>query len=80
MANSFPADVQKAVSDMLASGRYESADAVLREAIQLLKQRDALKREIDTALAELDRGEGIAAQSVFQELREKAAALGIPDA
>lgn len=80
MASSLPVDVQRLVTDMLASGQYESEAAVMREALALLKQRDTLKRDVREALAELDRGEGIDADEVFRELRDKAAQLGIPDA
>jgi hypothetical protein len=45
-----------------------------------LKQRDILKRDVREALAELERGEGIDADTVFRELRDKAAQLGVPDA
>ncbi len=79
MAGSLPNDVQTIVADLLASGQYESEAAIMREAIGLLKQRDQLKHDVHEALAELDRGEGIEADAIFRELRQKAARLGIPD-
>jgi antitoxin ParD1/3/4 len=80
MSISLPVDVQRLVTEMLASGQYESEAAVMREALALLKQRDMLKHDVREAIAELERGEGINAETVFRELREKAAHLGIPDA
>jgi len=80
MASSLPSDIQQVVQDMLASGKYDSEAAVMREALRLLKQRDELKRDIQQGLDELDRGEGLDGEQVFKELRDKAAKLGTQDA
>lgn len=67
-----PPDVRQLVTDLLASGNYESEAALIREALTLLKERDWLKNEVSNALAELDNGQRIPAEAVFQELGNRA--------
>lgn len=79
MSNALPTDVQQLVDDLLATKQYDSEAAVMREALRLLKQRDDLKRSVQQSIDELDRGEGIDGDAVFNELRAKAAELGAID-
>jgi len=58
------------------SGQYRSTDAVLRAALVALDDadaedaaNDALRRDIDVGLAELDRGEGIPGDVAFAQIR-----------
>ena len=62
------AQLEKAVQDKVASGLYNSASEVVREALRLMVERDALqkirleelRREIRIGLAQADRGELVA--------------------
>jgi antitoxin ParD1/3/4 len=76
------------VAKLVEVGRYPSASEVVRAAIRLLEDReaersaslDALRGSIDAGLEELDRGDGAAADEVFEEilkaLRSEAAREG----
>lgn len=54
------------VKRKVSTGRYNSVSEVVREALRLLEERDAmqaarltlLRKDIETGLASLDRGEG----------------------
>ena len=58
-------DQEKLVADKVASGLYNSASEVVREALQLLHERDTLdrlrheelRRDIAIGVAQADRGE-----------------------
>lgn len=58
-------ELERLVQEKVASGLYNSASEVVREALRILKERDELrslaledlKREISAGLDELDRGE-----------------------
>src|SRR4029453_15919034 len=56
-------ELHSLVQQELATGHYSSADEVLLTAVRLLRERngklESLRREIEPALARLDRGEGI---------------------
>ena len=59
----FPADVEEAIKQMVASGTYRDTDEALRAAISLLKERDRRLERLRAAIARTDaqiaRGEGI---------------------
>ncbi len=67
------------VLEEVTRGRYESAQEVVREGLRLLYERSVLETQrrarlnerIEEGLAQLDRGEGIPGDQVFQRLREK---------
>ena len=58
-------ELEKVITDRVASGRYHSASEVVREALRLLEQQDELyqarleqlRKEIDIGIEQLDRGE-----------------------
>ena len=58
-------ELERLVQEKVASGLYNSASEVVREALRILKERDEmrslaledLKREIAAGLDDLDRGE-----------------------
>ena len=63
MSYSFPPELQRLLHEGIAAGDYQSEDEMLLEAVRLLRQRDAdlarFKRDLQTRLDRLDRGEGI---------------------
>jgi antitoxin ParD1/3/4 len=69
-------ELEKLVYEEVKSGRYKSASEVVREGLRLIRLREAkieaLRRDIQLGIDELDRGEGIPASRVFGELRKKA--------
>lgn len=54
-------DTEKRIQPWIESGRYSTADAVIRAALQLLEERhlDALRAKLQSGIDQLDRGEGI---------------------
>lgn len=72
-------ELEQLVNQKVTSGLYHSASEVIREALRLLKEQDEIKqsrlleirREVALGLAQLKRGEGVAGEEVFAELREK---------
>ncbi len=67
------------VKEQLASGRYNSASEVMRDALRLMEERErrfaALDAAIARGVAEADAGYVIDADEVFDRLREKYAAM-----
>jgi antitoxin ParD1/3/4 len=63
------------VQNILRTGGYESESEVLHQALSLLRQRDELRQEIKKGIAEIDRGEHIEGEDVFQELEARAVEL-----
>lgn len=69
-------ELEAFVDGLVKGGRYRSASEVVRTAIRLLQEReseqsarlDALRRSIDMGSEELDRGEGVSADEVFEEI------------
>ena len=74
-----PPELEKLVKEKVKTGFYDTAAEVIREGLRLLEDRDrfyrlrlmALRREVKKGLDQLDRGESISGEQVFQELRAK---------
>src|SRR5687767_10041454 len=69
-------EVERFVAEKVESGQYVSADAVLREALILLHQRDEterIRKAIAVGLEQLERGEGTVydAESLRSRCEEK---------
>jgi antitoxin ParD1/3/4 len=70
-------ELEELIARKVQSGRYTSASEVIREALRLLEEQDglrqkrleAIRREIDEGLAQLDGGEGIPGGKVRALLR-----------
>jgi antitoxin ParD1/3/4 len=76
---SLPPELDKFVESRVASGRYQSASDVIREGVQLLKERELsrqaaleeVRRKIADGLAEAARGELFDGEEVFRDILEK---------
>lgn len=74
--------LEREIERRVASGRYTSASEVIREALRLFLQFEALRAQqlddtqqrITEGLAELDAGKGIPAEEARQISRQRAAA------
>lgn len=70
-------DLEKFVEEKVRQGQYENVDAVLNNAVEMLKAQDemspedleALRREIDIGLEQADRGEFVefTAEDIIRE-------------
>jgi antitoxin ParD1/3/4 len=67
------------VQTQLASGRYNNASEVLRDALRLMEERErrlaALDASIERAMADISAGNVIPAEDVFAELEAELKAL-----
>lgn len=67
------------IQQKINSGKYNNAEEVIAEALQLLYQRDReyetwveeTREKVDVAIEELRRGEGIDGNVVIAQLKEK---------
>ena len=72
-------ELEKFVSGKVASGFYNSASEVVREALRLLEEHDrarglqiaAFNKELSARLASLDRGETVDPEAVRLRLEQK---------
>lgn len=71
--------LEKVVSDLVASGRYNSKSEVLREGVRLVQEREARLRDLDAkiqaGLDDIDAGRTYAAEEVFAEIRQRIDAI-----
>ncbi len=71
-------ELERRISEKVNSGLYSTASEVVREALRRLFELDAerehlkarFEEEIRDAIEELDRGEGLDGEVVFEELRQ----------
>jgi len=77
-----PPELEDFVQRRIASGQYDSALDVVREALHLLETYDELNRrriedlnrKIDEGLSQLDRGEGIPGEEAHRRSKAELAA------
>jgi antitoxin ParD1/3/4 len=62
------ADLSRFVEGLVADGRYQNKDQVFAEGLRLLQVREQLRRDLDIGIAQLDRGEGLDEDEVFEVL------------
>jgi antitoxin ParD1/3/4 len=70
-------ELERRISEKVESGLYGTASEVFREALRRPFEADEerqrliakLNAELDAAIAELDRGEGLDGEAVMEELR-----------
>ena len=75
-------ELETLVQQKVQSGLYSSASEVVREALRLLNDRDSiqqqrlaeLRREIKVGLDQLDHGQSVPGEQVFDELKRRSAA------
>ena len=75
MTVEIPSNLQEFVKSVVAGGGFRSEADVISEALTLLKEREQLRRDVRAGFEQLDRGERIDGEEVFERLRKKAAAL-----
>lgn len=75
MAIQITPEVESLVNGIYAGGQFASETDVIATALQLLQQREELRRKLQRGCDELDRGERLDADEVFAELRRLAGEL-----
>ena len=79
MTISLKPEQEQLIQAKLQSGKYETADQVIDEALQLLEKRDRhyekwleeTRKKVAVGIERLDRGEGMDGEEVFKELLEE---------
>ena len=74
-----PPDLQQFVTDQIASGEFDNPGEVICKGLALLREHRGLEEQqleslcakIREGLEQLQRGEGIPGEQVFEELRER---------
>jgi antitoxin ParD1/3/4 len=65
-------EIEQLVESIYVGGNYRDETAVLDAALRLLKQRDQLLSDVQAGIAQLDAGQGIDGEGVFNRLEEQA--------
>jgi Arc/MetJ-type ribon-helix-helix transcriptional regulator len=81
MAITLRPEHEKAVTQAIQSGSYQSPDEVIERALEVLRSEDewlsrnkgAINQKIEKAIAQLDRGEGIPAEELRGRLDQRKA-------
>ncbi len=68
-------DTIQFVEGLVASGQFESAEDAIAAGVQLLKNQQQLRAEIQKGIDDADAGRVFDGEEVFAELREKARKL-----
>jgi antitoxin ParD1/3/4 len=62
-SHTLPPELERYIADVVASGKFRSADEAISEAVRLLRERerrlDLLRADIDAGLDQIERGEVI---------------------
>jgi putative addiction module CopG family antidote len=67
MAIEITPEVESLINGIYAGGQYSSETEVIATALQLLQQREQLRRDLQRGCDELDRGERLGADEVFAD-------------
>lgn len=75
---SLPPDLARYVDSQIKSGKFLSASDVVCEGLRLLEQRELdfaqLRADIELGYQQIERGETVPAEQVFEEIRQMSAA------
>jgi putative addiction module CopG family antidote len=61
-------ELSRFVEGLVADGKYQDGDQVFAEGLRLLQGREQLRRDVDAGVVQLDRGEGLDEDEVFEVL------------
>ena len=75
MAIHIKRELEAEIDAKVRSGADRSADDVIREGLGLINAREELRQAIAAGAAQLDCGEGIPGEQVFEELRTRSQEL-----
>lgn len=75
MSDTISPENEAYLREALSRGDYVDRGQALDEAVELLKTRDALLRDLRAGTDQLDRGEAIAAEEVFARVESRIRAI-----
>lgn len=64
-------ETQRKLDQRLATGRYRSPDELLQDAFEALDERDQWLIDLRESLAEMESGQTVPADDVFEEIRRE---------
>ena len=70
MAIDVSRELEAEVESRLKTGRYRSAEELLRDALHLIDERDQIREAVAQGVAEADRGELVDGEAVIEEARK----------
>lgn len=71
MSVDIPSNYVSLVSQLVSQGRYQSEDEVVAEGLRLISVKEQLREDVAQGIAELDAGQRVAADDVYQAARER---------
>jgi antitoxin ParD1/3/4 len=71
-----PSDLNPFVQQMILSGNFQNENELVVEGLRLLKSREQLRTEVNAGIAQLEAGEGLDGDQVFERLEARARQLG----
>jgi antitoxin ParD1/3/4 len=82
----WPRDLQTFVDEMLANGAYADEGEMILHAMYLLRdaeldrrrKHEELRRDLMVGVEQLERGEGVPGEQVFDQLRKRLGGQGEP--
>ena len=66
-----PSNLTPFVKRLISQGRYADPNAVVAESIRLLESQEELRRDVREGFAQLDAGQGIDAEAVYQRVEQR---------
>lgn len=69
------ADTSDVVSSLVASGAFQTPGEAVAEGIRLLEARETLRQQVQAGIDQLDAGQGIAAELVYERARRRIAEI-----
>jgi putative addiction module CopG family antidote len=75
MQINLPEELEQYVRSKVAAGEFRTADEVVVDSLQRTRSQEDLRRDLDKAWHELERGELVDGEAVFAELRQKSERL-----
>ncbi|NLX98736.1 MAG: CopG family transcriptional regulator [Rhodopirellula sp.] len=70
-----PNDVNDFVKGLVFSGRFESEEAAIAEGLRLLRSREQLRSEVAKGFKQLDGGQWVDGDEVFDEVHREIDAI-----
>ena len=70
-----PSDVDDFLRELVVTGRFASEQEAVAEAFRLLKSREQLRADIAEGFRQLDNGEWVDGETVFDELHREIDAI-----
>ena len=75
MKVAIPVEFEPFVQSIIGSGTYKTEAEVVGEALRILKKREQLRRDVNDGIKQLEEGEGVDGEEVFERLEKKAEAI-----